>query len=221
MTQFTVELDPASLRKIEGLRSRMETRNLLRALLDFLEQLAPVLAGVVIEESLSGNRLRRRSGDLARSTVGQALIINGLPGMKIGVFRGPALAYAGIQETGGEIRPKNARALAIPQEPVLTAAGDIRAGFESPRGLTNLRFLKFDQAGGGIGKLVDEDEARAAEEAGGSAYDARAWYILATKATIPASHWLSAPIVNRLPWIGQRLTDFFLRYFSGLTPQAV
>ncbi len=114
---------------------------------------------------LSGQRKRRRTGALAQSIIGRGEMVNGVPAMRLGVFRGPALRYAGVQEYGTRkhnprspydtIKSKRAGgALAMPVGDSLTGAGVSRYGGprEDPR---QLRFLPALR-GRLVGILVEE-----------------------------------------------------------------
>lgn len=77
-----------------------------------------------------GSILRRRSGRLAAS-IGSRVTVSadGLMGVVgSGVRQGNRVRYAGIQETGGTVTPKNVQYLTIPLQAALTAAGVLRRG---------------------------------------------------------------------------------------------
>ena len=69
---------------------------------------------------VSNNLLKIRSGKLRDHIEGGAKPMGGKLWAYVGVAK---LKYAPVQEFGAEIRPRRARFLAIPQKPVLTAAG--------------------------------------------------------------------------------------------------
>lgn len=81
---------------------------------------------------VSGDVLKRRTGNYAKSTTA-APPSKDVAGWKaeVGVKKGPAGKYAELHETGGTIKPKRGKVLAIPIGPNLTAAGVAR--FNSPR----------------------------------------------------------------------------------------
>ena len=83
----------------------------------------------LVRERLSGSPyLNRRTGNLARDWV-----VDVSDGETLSAeirTQGTANAYAGIHETGGVVRPKNAKYLWIPLKPNQTAAGVARL---SPR----------------------------------------------------------------------------------------
>lgn len=77
----------------------------------------------LVKERLSGRPgLKRRSGDLARSTT-RSVTGQGISDTELRIAIGRGLEYAGIQETGGEIKPRRRQYLAIPLPSVQTAAG--------------------------------------------------------------------------------------------------
>lgn len=111
-----------------------------------------IVAGEIVKDSLSGQRLKRRTGNLARSVVGKADIWNGLPAIRLGVFSGPAVAYAGVQEYGtksynpsspyADIRPKGGRKyLAIPTDDGGATTPTGRAKYRSARDMPGLAFV--------------------------------------------------------------------------------
>jgi hypothetical protein len=133
--------------------------------------------------------------------------------MRIGIFRGPALAYAGAQEYGATIRPVTAKALAIPMDPVKTSAGVDKYG--GPRNFPGeLRFLPF-RRGIAVGKLVAEEDADALVTAGRSPYDAAAMYLLLKEVKIPATHFLWKGVTNYMPDILQQLANTLIGLFDA------
>jgi hypothetical protein len=166
-------------------------------------RLASRAAAHVVRTELSGQSLKRRTGALARALVGVAVMVRGVPGMRLGVFRGPAVAYAGIQERGGRILPKNARALAIPVGDALTPAGVSRYG--SPRNYPGA--LKFLPARGSkpnvVGILYDPFR------------DLRALYILLKWVDLPARHYLRNGMRTFVPLIASELVTYISRAALG------
>lgn len=159
MTGDGVQIDPKSqaiLNRLSSLTGK-EARAARDRLRRFMGQLAKITAGHVIKTQFGGSRSskpapaytpgakerkRRRTGSLARSIEGRANTDAGIPSIEIGIFRGPALKYAGIQEFGTksynpnspypDIVPREKKALAAPIGPsALTPAGVPR--YDSPR----------------------------------------------------------------------------------------
>lgn len=91
---------------------------------------------------LSGSGVRRRSGSLARSFNRNVFDQDG----KLTLVVWTTSKYARLQEfgtaglPGGVLRPKKAKALAIPVGPALTGAGVSK--FESPRQVAGLQVFK-------------------------------------------------------------------------------
>ncbi len=179
----------------------------------YFERESQFIAGQVVKNKLSGNPVGRRTGNLARSVIGQAVRVNGLPAFRVGVLRGPALAYAGIIERGGTIRPKRAKALAIPVGEATTPAGVDKYG--GPRNYPGeLRFLPF-RRGVAVGKLVDETEAFAYEASGLSPYQAEALYLLVRKVVIEGRYPIRDGVQEQLPAFLKRMTQFLAGALIG------
>lgn len=204
-----VEFSKRDQQALDQLIQRTEPESLFNAVFQRMGRLAQLAAAHVIRTSLSGQLLKRRTGSLARSVIGRAEMIEGVPAIRVGIFRGPATAYAGALEHGATIRPKRARALAIPQKAALTPAGVDRWG--GPRGYPGrLRFIPFRSSGIAVGRLVDENEARIAAIGGNERLrEIQTFYLLVRQVKIPAYHWLSKPIREFLPQIARELGAYF------------
>lgn len=216
----------------------------------FLRVQAQRAAGHVIKTQLTGTgakttyqanpytkKRRRRTGSLARSITGGLATEKGLPAIEVGIFRGPALKYAGIQEEGTksfnpsspfpDIEPKTAQALAIPVGDALTPAGvpryhSIRAYpeqlkaiyFRSPRSTKGL-----DQ----IGVLVTMSSYLAAvgNDIGGLDYASINWEalnivaLLATRSGITPGFFLRDGVQDFLPELTDSLAAFMVKEVGG------
>lgn len=75
---------------------------MMRKILQVMDRQGALTAKYISTNYLSGQRLNRVTGTLARSVVGIGVTFRGLPAMRVGVLTGPALAYAGILEVGTE-----------------------------------------------------------------------------------------------------------------------
>lgn len=182
------------------------TTTLYKAIVKFFNRQGQRLAGQISKDFLSGQRLSRRTGTLARSIEARGTLIGGVPGIKVGVFRGPALAYAGIHERGGTIEPVNAKALAIPQKPVaLTSAGVERFG--GPRGYPGeLKFIPFRSSGVAVGGLYVAESLK-----GDARFNLRQGmlaYLLVRKVRIEGKHYLRDGLRRYLPVLGKELGKF-------------
>lgn len=89
--------------------------------------------------------IRRRSSDLARS-MSARLTGDTLADMQlVESAGGTEAAHARLQEYGGTIVPRKGKWLAIPTELALTASGQPRRGYESPRNVPDLFFFQSDR----------------------------------------------------------------------------
>jgi hypothetical protein len=200
---------------------------LFKEILRFFKKDSLIVAGAIIRKFLSGKRgtkrkdqLARRTGTLARSVTGQATLFQGLPAMRIGVFRGPALKYANIQDVGGTIKPRKAKALAIPVGPALTPAGVERFG--GPRKFPGeLRFIPFRSSGVAVGGLFEvkslEKEKKAASrgERPVSLRRAKMYYLLVKQVKIKGVGYLSKGLKGERRNTSRRLETFLRNLLSG------
>lgn len=178
-------------------------------------------ASAVSQGLKSGEFGLRSKRDLRRSIIGQAERVGGTPAIRVGVFSGPALAYAGVQEFGTTgknpdspiptIRPKNAKALAQPVGKALTAGGD--AKYRSPREYPGeLQFVPFAHSGSGIGGLYDKLSLERVQKAAQRTKQpvdlskANLLFILRAKTDIPAHHYLQLGTLRRLPAVAIALS---------------
>jgi hypothetical protein len=184
----SLQMDAASKRVIKTLTERLKLEKLQIALFKFMGRKSKVAAGRVSSTMLSGQRLKRRTGTLARSVDGIATYFpsSKLPGMRVGILRGPALKYAGAQEKGAIIKPVRAKNLAIPTDKAKTRAGVDRFG--GPRGYPGeLKFVPFRHSGVAVGGLFD---AASLKRAKGDLSRAIMLYVLVKRVKIEAKHYL-------------------------------
>lgn len=208
MAEEFIQLDPEGLKNLQNLAKKLGPEELWKRMLQRMDRLAEILAGKVVRNSLSGQLLKRRTGALARSVTGKSLYVDGLPAIRVGIFRGPATVYAGIQESGGTIYPKRARALAVPVNEALTPAGVERYG--GPRNYPGkLRFIPF-RRGMAVGALVDEQEAAKAERQGirWTFNEVKPLYLLMLMVKLPATRWLSKPMRDNVPFVAEELAAY-------------
>ena len=211
MAQTIVSLKPTpeTARYLRKLQATLSPGELRAGFTPFMDRQSSIAAGRISKNMLSGQRLRRRTGSLARGVIGRAEQGGSLPGMRVGILRGPALAYAGAQEEGADIFPKNAKALAIPQAAALTAAGVDRFG--GPRKYPGqLRLVPFRRSGIAVAGLYDEKSMLAAEKADGEVDLSRATllYILVKRVTIKPKHYLRDGFAQFLPDFAEALAAF-------------
>jgi hypothetical protein len=200
-------LTPASEKAIDRLVKVFSKKELLDGIYRFFQRVAGKAADFVRDNYLSGQLLKVRSGELRDSIEGLAIIKAGMPAVRVGVFRGPALRYANIQEHGGTIRPRNARALAVPPE-----GSPARGSGLGPRDYSGqLRFVPFRNSGIAVGALYDADELRSARQARGRSFslrDVQAVYLLLTEVQIEGKHYLAKGAAQFLPYIGRELGKY-------------
>lgn len=209
-----------------------------QAVVAFFGRKAPAIAGLAVRNYLSGQRLKRRTGSLARSIVG----VSGLfasdrggiaPALRVGVFRGPASAYAGVQELGTKyynpaspfptIVPKRAKALAMPVGDALTPAGVPR--YESPRDFPGeLRFVPWRRGisqGGftnnrestAIGGLYEARSLRTPDdEPVTELRDANLLFVLLKSVDLKPQFYLRDAFNEALPGLVRDLSDFLFDF---------
>lgn len=217
-----IDLSPQSTQLIKTLKDKTDKEKFLKALDAQFKKEANLTKTHIVRNFLSGNPLKRRSGNLAKSIVGSSLGIKSkTPGYKIGVLRGPSLAYASTQEFGTKgknpdspistITPKRAKALAMPLGPALTRAGVRRR--ESPKDWENLKFIPFRNSGVAVGALYDEEDLAEMKEAGLTLRSIPAYYLLLRKVDINPVFYISKSVDARLPKtvanINKAIQDFF------------
>ena len=170
----------------------------------FFEEHGSLAAAHVVRTQLSGQPLARRSGNLARSVVGHSVRVGGVPGLRVGVFRGPSLRYARKLEVGGTIKPKKAQALSIPLQggKAVTRSGVTKFG---PRDFPGtLTFIPFRNPRNAVGVLIDET-ARQMLRSGASLSEVQAQYLLVKQVRIPAFRWLRKGMTSYIPQMRKAL----------------
>jgi hypothetical protein len=199
---ITLEFAKEDRAFVEGLLKSTLPEVVVVGIARLFQRMAPRAARSIVRTELSSpysfrgpgstlEKIRRRSGTLARSVEGIAQMRDGIPSLRVGVFRGPALRYAGIQRFGTKgknpaspydtIRPRNARFLAVPMKPVLQFNG-VEKYPGGPRSYPKkLVFIPFRSGGKVAGALYDAQELlEARRRAGGevSLRDVQALYLL-------------------------------------------
>ena len=219
-----LKIPASSLKTLDRIFNRFKTVKVYAALDRFFDQTALWLAGQITKTSLSGQKLKRRTGQLAASVTGRSIREKGVPGFKVGVFRGPALRYAGVMEYGTRgfnprspyptIKPKRAKALAMPVGDAVTPAGVHK--YLGPRQYAKqkaeLTFVPFDRGSGAIGGLYTDDELI---KGGTNFSNAKAAYLLLAKTDIKPRWYLRQGVRSRLPAIVKRLSKYLRDILSG------
>lgn len=235
---FSIRLRPDAARYLREL-TRADKEKLFDRLDKVFNRQALITAGKISKNFLSGQRLGRRTGTLARSMTGRAVRVRGIPGMRVGIFRGPAVNYAGIQEYGGTVKAKPGKSLAIPAPggPALTPAGVPR--YVSPRDFPReLRFIPSKKANV-VGILADTrqgGQSRGADgrfttgrdiilRRGGQRRDARGRfsggfsivpvYILMRKVQIKGKFFLRDGVRDQLPQVAESLGNEIAEFIAS------
>ena len=222
-----IEQTKQSTKNLKKLINQYGGKKVLKAILGLFEKLSSTAAGYISKQYLAGGRLNIRSGMLARSVAGKGVQRRGVPGLQVGIFRGPALKYAGVQEYGTKrynasspydtLRPKNGRALAMPINDSLTAAGVSRykSARRDPRKMT---FIPFKKNGNVIGALYRTMVLRRLRKQKGDNFslrDLKASYLLLKQVDIPPHWYLRDGMDEYLPIIGAELSRFLKDVLSG------
>jgi len=187
-------------------------------LLKLCDRLGRETARYIAQDLLSGQLVEWRTGRLAMSMEGSASLEGGVPTLRVGVFRGDALAYAGVIDQGTRpfnpnspydtIRPKTARALAIPVGESLTSAGVPRypGGPRTfPGGLKLIPFKnRNDKVIGGL-----FSPASLSSKTGTSLADVKAAYLLVTAVDIRPRFYLQTGLMKMLPRILSEISSYF------------
>lgn len=224
-----IKMTEGSLEFIDALRKRMGVVPFTQSVLKFFGVEALRVAGKVSRLLTTGELgIRRRDGTLAKSVVGVPDLHDGAPSMRVGILRGSALKYAGVQEYGTKgknpaspfdtIRPKKGKALAIPTDEVKVAkSGRIKAEFAGgPRERNDLTFIPFGKRPNLIGGLFTRkslEKARGPEgPLGGKGKidfaKARAAYLLVRQVDIAPKRYLHKGVTTELPNTARRLMKF-------------
>lgn len=208
-----ISLDPESERLLERLTELWEPEVLLHKIAQFFKGEGHKIVSTIRRRSFKG---RRGVSKLSRALTSQSLMVNGVPAVRVGVFEGPALAYAGITEHGTKkwnplspypvIVPKKASpsALAIPTEQggALDASGD--QIFSGPRQQPQLKYVRLHGRHPVVGLIVRTKRTREALSLG----SLNIVWILVTSANRKPKFYLKGGMEEYLPILVMRLADF-------------
>lgn len=153
------------------------------------------LVGAVQKNIGASGLIGRRTGTLARSIT--FTVTPGPEGPVGEVFPNPAqVAYGAIQETGGTITPKAARALTIPLAAMLTPNGVARG--------TAAQVRDNPHAFGFIATFIPKgkDVIVGITEKKGAIIPL---FALKPSVTLPGTHYLSTTLTQELSWMADRL----------------
>lgn len=232
MPEIGLKLTDESLALFARLREMSNPKTLERLLVKFFNREGKKVAGQIVRTSLSGgNGLRRRTGSLARSMDGRGEIFKGLPAIRVGSLRGPALKYVAVQErgtvgAGGElptIVPKGlmVKNLAIPINNALTPSGvprKPRPGDWGPLKFIPFKNRKSQNAQGALYSLTEYRKIRKAIKA--KAFNGlrgyKALYILVKKVDVTPKRFLRRGFEAYLPELNRNLSAFIKAVFFSL-----
>ncbi|MCK4660863.1 MAG: hypothetical protein KAV82_15190, partial [Phycisphaerae bacterium] len=189
--RIEIKLDGASereIRRLGGLGKRV-----LPAITRAARYGAEQLASKIAEQELGPDgALKVVTGKLRASLRGRVLSTGATVVAAVGVTKGPATKYAAIHERGGVIRPKNAKALAIPLPAARGPGGKPRypgGPREAARKHPNMFMLKQK----GKPPLLCYAK-RVRGKAGGKVSELVPLFVLKKSVKVPARHWLSGGV---------------------------
>lgn len=220
MSSNEISFPRDALATLEKIAERFsDKRRLLAAIERSFARSALIVAGGISRSMTAGGTLRRRTGSLARSVIGKSDYIGGLPGMRIGIFTGPALAYAAVQEFGAEIKPKKPGGfLAVPVDGGggLTPAGVARyeSARQYPRELVFARGRFKARLGGKevtAGAALLDSDRRFKD----FMKHARPVYLLLRKVNIRPKKYLRNGLSAALPLVIARLQEDLLKELAN------
>lgn len=224
MAQAGIKLSAESLKFIQGLKAMGNPGYVDRQIVSFFTREGAEIGGRIANNtSAGGNGLRRRTGSLARSIWGDGIMYHGVPGIRVGSLRGPAVKYVKIQELGtvgkgGElptIKPQGTmvKNLAIPLNQALTPSGVPRK--PSPMNWGKLHFIPFKnrKSQNAQGALFTPAEFKKIQRAikrgtfeGLKNY--KALYLLVRKVDIKPKHFLRNGLMEAIPDLNRKLAAF-------------
>lgn len=163
---LTLTLDKESEKALRAFDKNTRKEKVYPAILRVMRIEGERLIAAKIRTNLvSGQLVNVRSGIMRTSIGADSELYQGLPAARVGGLRGPAVKYLGIQEFGTkgknpaspypDIRPKNGKALAMPEPGgrAVTPTGNHR--YSGPRAYPGtLKFVLW-RKGNAIGGLYD------------------------------------------------------------------
>lgn len=185
--------------------NRLEGKYIYQQMQKIFSKISRDVAKYIVDNLLNGQLVHRRTGTLAGAMRGRAEIINGIPSLRVGVFRGPALAYAGVIDQGTKrynpdspydtIRPKTAKALKVP----------VGEGVPSD----DLVFIKFKQPKNFVIGALYERHSLQNRGRQASLQDVKAAYLLMSQVDIRPRFYLKTGIMQALPQILAGVSEAF------------
>lgn len=203
--EVRIEITPESRKHIEqfGVRVRRLRGTLNQAALRGGEYVASEIAA----KDLTGAKLKVRTGMLRRSVSARQYREGEAICVAVGVVKGAATQYAAIHEHGGEIRPRKARALAVPVGEALTPSGRPRypggpADAAQKHDLFMVKrrgkppLLAYTRGRGARARLI-------------------VLFVLLPKVRIKATHWLSEGVAGRVHMVRTEVDRAFTALLEG------
>jgi len=211
LTKISLKLSTRDRKYLKKLSSRKETReDLEEAVTLAFNRSGLIIAGRIVKNYLSGQRLNRQTGSLARSIAHDVQEYRGLPSLRIGIFRGPALKYAAVQEYGTksknskspikDITPKNGKALAWP----------INAPGKTPKDFDDSKFIPYRRGTIAIGALYDAKKLKKLRQADPENFSLREiqpLFVLLRKLAIEPKYYLRDGVKENVPVIAKELAQ--------------
>lgn len=196
-----IVLDKGQIEKITGKLEGLKIKDANSILVSTFKTITREAERILKQDVLSGQVLRVRTGRL-RSSIGTLVMQSqdGLVGqIGSGVRIGERMPYANIHETGGVIKPKKGRYLAIPLKAALTDSGSqLRGGAFSARDFTDTFFMTSRKGN----RLIMQRQAKGAVPL----------FVLKESVTIPARRYMSKA-TEQLNIEVEKLIDYSLGKF--------
>lgn len=208
MASLDLDIDWDGFKKsFNQIKKRFSDKDVMQAIGIAFERGSSKAAAYIIKNFLSGNPIHRRTGNLARSVEGIYEVVDGLPRIRVGVFRSPASNYASMLERGGTIYPKKAKALAMPVNSAVTPAGVSRFG-DSPRNYPGeLKFIPIRNKPSLVGLLVPVSDNESVKM--------QAAYLLLRKVNIKPRPYLREGVMQYLPNLSQEVGKAVIEVLNG------
>lgn len=231
MNETVLKLDAPTKQMFQRLKVLADPAFLDKQFVSFFDRQGSIMAGRIVLTSLAGgNGLRRRTGSLARSIIGRGEIFKGLPAIRVGSLRGPALKYVAVQEYGTvgkggtlpTIVPKATmvKNLAIPLPPALYPTGVPKKpspGYWGPLKFIPFKNRKAQNAQGALFTMAEWNKIKKAIKAktfnGLKGY--KALYLLVRKIDIAPKNFLRKGFEAYLPDLNKALVAFIKALFFG------
>lgn len=229
---LTLKLSPESRRALKELEQSSKREIAFSRLLRVFQRNGRLAAASISRRMQQGEPLQARTGGsgLAGAITHDASLIEGRPGVSVGIFQGTILQYAGVQEFGtqGEdpsspyptIVPKKAKALAMPVGKALTEGGVARyqSPTQFPGELTFAPYKNGESAIGGLypeKDLAKERQAAKREKRKPTLRNVEAAFVLLKKVDLKPRRFLRSGMLQQLPVLTDEIGDELVRLVGG------